>query len=76
MKNESNKIVTVHYMNKHKEFTLDDIKTIWDPTKSWQEATKDDLDETYLYQYNNVPTLYIKYNGIKLGISKTISDFQ
>ena len=73
---ESNKAITVQYMGKSKEFTLDDIKTIWDPTKSWQEATKDDPDEAYLYQYNNVPTLYIKYSGIKLGISKTLKDFQ
>ena len=71
-----NKTVTVRYMDKSQDFTIDDIKIIWDPTKSWQEATKDDLDEMYLYQYQNLPNLYIKYNGIKLPISNTIADFQ
>lgn len=76
MKKELNKTVNVHYMGKSQEFTIDDIKTIWDPTQSWQEATKDDPDEMYLYQYINVPTLYIKYNGVKFPINNTLSDFQ
>ena len=72
-----NKTVTVKYMDKTQDFTIDEIKTIWDPSKTWTEATKDDPDEMYLYQYNNLPNkLYIKYNGIKLPISNTLSDFQ
>lgn len=71
-----NKTVTVKYMDKTQDFTIDDIKTIWDPSKTWTEATKDDPDEMYLYQYQNLPNLYIKYNGIKLPISNTIADFQ
>lgn len=71
-----NKTVTVKYMDKTQDFTIDEIKTIWDPSKTWTEATKDDPDEMYLYQYQNLPNLYIKYNGIKLPISNTIADFQ
>ena len=77
MKKEKQKSVTVYYMNKSRDFTIDDIKTIWDPSKTWNEATKNDPDEMYLYQYTNMPNLlYIKYGGIKLPISNTISDFQ
>jgi hypothetical protein len=76
MKKELNKTVTVRYMNKTQDFTIDEIKTIWDPSKTWTEATKDDPDEMYLYQYPNLPNLYIKYNGIKLPINNKISDFQ
>lgn len=76
MNKELKKSVTVYYMNKSQDFTIDDIKTIWDPSKTWTEATKDDPDEMYLYQYTNMNSLYIKYNGIKLPISNTIADFQ
>lgn len=73
---ELNKTVTVRYMNKTQDFTIDEIKIIWDPSKTWAEATKDDPDEMYLYQYQGIPNLYIKYNGIKLPINNKISDFQ
>jgi hypothetical protein len=75
MKNE--KIVkTVHYMGKSQDFTIDDIKNVWDPTLSWKEVIKDDPAELYLYKFPGVPTLYINYNGIKLPTDITENDFK
>lgn len=73
---ELSKTVNVYYMNKSQEFTIDEVKVIWDLSKTWTETTKDDPDEMYLYQYQNMPNLYIKYNGIKLPVSNTIADFK
>ena len=69
------KSVTVYYMDKSQDFTIDDIKTIWDPSVSWQEAIKDDPTELYLYKFPGVSSLYINYNGIKLPVSATEKDF-
>jgi len=69
------KSVTVYYMGKSQEFNEDDIKTIWDPSITWQEAIKGDPAELYLYKFPNIPTLYINYNGVKIPVSVTEEDF-
>ena len=63
------KTIEAKYMDKVKTFTEDNIKTVWDASKTWNEMTKNDPDEAYLYKYPGVTTLYVKYNGVKLPIS-------
>lgn len=70
------KSVTVNYMGRSQEFTEDDIKTIWDPSMTWQEAIKGDPTELYLYKFPSLPTLYINYNGVRLPVSVTLEDFK
>ena len=70
------KSITVYYMGRSQDFTIDDIKTVWDPTLTWSEVVKDDPSELYLYKFPSVPTLYINYNGIKLPVSVTENDFK
>jgi hypothetical protein len=61
--------IEAHYMGKVKIFKEDEVKTIWDASKIWSEITKNDPDESYLYKYPGVSTLYVKYNSVKLPIS-------
>lgn len=70
-----NKTVTAKYMNKTQDFSEDEVKVIWDPTKTWTEATKNDPDELYLYKYPSSNALYIKYNGVKILVNITMKDF-
>ena len=75
MKKELKKLVKACYMNKTQDFSEDEVKVIWDPSKTWSEATKDDPDELYLYKYPGSNALYIKYNGVKVLVNITMKDF-
>lgn len=75
MGKELKKLVKASYMGKTQGFTEDEVKVIWDPTKTWTEATKDDPNELYLYKYTNSDALYVKFNGVKIMVNITMKDF-
>lgn len=70
------KTVTVDILGEKKQFTKNDIKTLWDPTQTFAEATKYDDDKDYIYSFTNTRQLYVKCNGAKIPVPVTLEDFE
>lgn len=70
-----NKSIEVQYRGKSRKYTKNNIKTIYDPTKTWNEVIKDDLTEKYLYKFPGLSTLYININGVRMPTAVTEKDF-
>lgn len=70
------KYITINIMGESKEYSKNDIKTLWDPTQTFAEATKYDNDRDYIYSYTNTRQLYAKVNGAKIPISERLEDFE
>lgn len=67
--------ITINVMGKSKEYSTNEIKTLWDPTQTFAEATKYDDDMEYIYSYTNTRQLYVKVNGAKIPIPEKLEDF-
>lgn len=70
------KTVRVNILDTYKDFTKRDIKTLWDPSQTFSEATKYDSDKEYIYSYTNTRQLYVKCNGARIPISVRLEDFE
>ena len=70
------KKVTINILGEDKQFTKNDIKTLWDPTQTFAEATKYDGDNEYIYSYTNSRQLYVKSNGAKIPVPVFLEDFE
>lgn len=70
------KTVTVDVLGEKKQYTKNDIKTLWDPTQTFVEATKYDDDKDYIYSFTNTRQLYVKCNGAKIPVPVTLEDFE
>lgn len=69
------KSIKITVLGETREYSKEDIKTLWDPTQTFSEATKYDDNRDYIYSYTNTRQLYVKVNGAKIPISEKLEDF-
>ena len=70
------KNVKITVMGETREYSKEDIKTLWDPTQTFTEATKYDDNRDYIYSYTNTRQLYVKVNGARIPIAEKLEDFE